>query len=173
MTSAATEEAGICVKAISRIPFLSSSSRLEHFVENCNYQTDILKNTERKWPYAAHAADVRSANSQCSQSCLKVLSKFSQSCLKVPQKSYGQWRGKGKFLIFIKNPELGDPSPPSVGKISQLVNIHKEAALCQNPSAKFSRSITPFLKASHNTPFFIFFFEGPNNYFNLHQFILR
>ena len=82
MTSAATEEAGICVKAISRIPFLSSSSRLEHFVENCNHQTDILKNTERKWPYAAHAADVRSANSRCSQSCLKVFTKLSQGASK-------------------------------------------------------------------------------------------
>ena len=82
MTSAATEEAGICVKAISRIPFLSSSSRLEHFVEKCNHQTDILKKTERKWPYAAHAADVRSANSQCSQSCLKVFTKVVSRCLK-------------------------------------------------------------------------------------------
>ena len=82
MTSAATEEAGICVKAISRIPFLSSSRRLKYFVENCNHQTDILKNTERKWPYAAHAADVRSANSQCSQSCLKVFTKLSQGASK-------------------------------------------------------------------------------------------
>ena len=103
----------------------------------------------------------QSVQSKLSQSFVKVITKLSQGASKK------LWPVVDQRNIFGLHKKSGiDPSPPSVGKIPHLVNIHKEVGLCQKePLWEIFPLNHTFPKSVASNLFFIFFFEGPNNHY--------